>query len=187
MAAAQAAVKTVKTAAAVAEAAPKVAQDAVQTATDTVNAIPGAPQAVQAGQGAVETAQNAVATAGNAAVTNVPGMKQVAQAGQTALETAQNVGQTAAQAATRAITSVPGGQMALNAVPKPILDILYRIVTLNKLDWGKPQAVVVMDGRYFFIYPSNAIPIIQKNQPRIIVVDTMSRVDRLLRLQKYGY
>ena len=176
-------------------ATPKVAAKAVETAsnvaTSTVNAIPGGVEAVQAGQGALDTAQttaqNVVTTAGNVVVANVPGVQEALQAGQSALTTAQNAGQTAAQATTRAISAVPGGQAALDSVPKPILDILYRIVTLNKLDWGKPKTVVIADGRYIFIYPSNAIPIIQKDKPRIIVIDTMSRLDRLKRLEKYGY
>jgi hypothetical protein len=194
MAVAQTAVNAMNTAGAVAVATPKVATAAVQTAanaaTATVNAVPGAVEAIQAGQGAVDavqtTAQNAAATAGNAAVTYVPGVQEGVQAGQSVVRTAQNAGQTVAQATTQAISAIPGGKVALDAVPKPILDILYRIITLNKLDWGKPKEVYVADGRYIFIYPSNAIPVIQKSQPRIIVVDTVSQVERLKRLEKSG-
>jgi hypothetical protein len=194
-AAAQSAVTAVNTAQTAITQAPKVAQTAVQTAANTatgvVNAVPGAPQALQAGQSAVSavqtTAGNAAQTAGNAMVNNVPGVAEAVQGGQTVVATAQNAGQTVAQTSVNAINAVPGGQVALNAVPKPILDVVYRIVTLNKMNWGNPQAVYVVDGRYIFVYPSNSIPIIQKSQPRVIIVDSMSQVARLQRLEKYGY
>jgi hypothetical protein len=135
---------------------------------------------------AEQSAVRAVRTAGAVA-------DAAPQAAQSAVQGAQATATATTQAALKAVNTVPGGQLALSAIPQSIsaipqavLDQLNSLVTQNNVaNWGKPKVVYIVDGRYIFVYPSGGL--FQSNQPRVIIVDTIPRVARLERLQRLGY
>ena len=89
----------------------------------------------------------------------------------------------AAGAVATADTAVKTAALAAEAIPAAIQAMADSLVTDRKLNWGKPNRIIVTRDYYVFLYPTPDSER-KKKGVRRVVVERTSYVARLQRLQR---